>query len=195
MEDQPTNDKTQFQQIRDAVAALNYPVSSPVYSPVVVSNPKFRMPKSKPQTPQRTTYAEKLRDPRWQKMRLEVMDRDEFACQRCGAKHKTLNVHHMFYQKGKDPWEYDPDFLLTLCEGCHANVEDLSLKVSLAHVAVSRVNLDVAIALIGKLLHAIDLNCDEDEIYKTPRCDLEKSVRVRNVLVSALAAAQREIEE
>lgn len=64
------------------------------------------------------TYSEKLRDPRWQKKRLEVMQRDEFACRDCGSKDKTLHVHHCHYEKG-EPWETGSEFLLTLCEECH----------------------------------------------------------------------------
>lgn len=63
-------------------------------------------------------YCEKLKDPRWQKKRLEVMQRDEFTCRDCGAKDKTLNVHHCHYSKG-GPWATPDKFLLTLCEDCH----------------------------------------------------------------------------
>lgn len=64
------------------------------------------------------TYSEKLRDPRWQRKRLEILQRDNFTCRDCHAKDKTLHVHHCLYEKG-DPWETDDRFLLTLCEGCH----------------------------------------------------------------------------
>lgn len=65
-----------------------------------------------------STYAEKLRDPRWQKKRLRVMERDEFSCHDCGKKDKTLHVHHCHYVKG-GPWETPSELLLTLCEDCH----------------------------------------------------------------------------
>ena len=65
------------------------------------------------------SYSEKLRDPRWQKKRLEIMQRDAFTCQECGAAEKTLNVHHCFYEYGKDPWDYPDSSLTTLCEDCH----------------------------------------------------------------------------
>lgn len=29
------------------------------------------------------TYSQKLRDPRWQKKRLEILERDSFTCQHC----------------------------------------------------------------------------------------------------------------
>ncbi len=65
-----------------------------------------------------TTYSEKLRDPRWQRIRLEVMQRDGFKCKCCGDEKTTLNVHHLKYHG--EPWEAPPDELETLCDSCHA---------------------------------------------------------------------------
>jgi hypothetical protein len=65
------------------------------------------------------TCSEKLKDPRWQKKRLEILNRDEFTCQYCGAKDKTLHVHHYGYRKGKEPWDVDGGDVNTLCEDCH----------------------------------------------------------------------------
>jgi len=67
------------------------------------------------------TYWGKLRDPRWQRRRLEVMSAAGFKCQCCGAEDKTLNVHHKLYRKGASPWEYESDELQCLCENCHAD--------------------------------------------------------------------------
>ena len=64
-------------------------------------------------------YSEKFKDPRWQKLRLKVFERDEWKCQSCGSEKETLVVHHFYYKQGADPWEYDMDALITLCEGCH----------------------------------------------------------------------------
>ena len=65
------------------------------------------------------TYAEKLRDPRWQRRRLEILNRSSFTCEVCEASDKTLNVHHRLYRKGAEPWEYADDELQALCEECH----------------------------------------------------------------------------
>lgn len=65
------------------------------------------------------TYSEKLKDPRWQKKRLEILQRDDWACQYCGDKETTLHVHHEIYEKGVEPWETDEWLLTTLCEECH----------------------------------------------------------------------------
>jgi hypothetical protein len=69
----------------------------------------------------KSRYGEKLKDPRWQKVRLEVFNRDNFTCQWCGETTKTLNVHHLFYERGKEPWEYPLWAFLTVCEPCHGN--------------------------------------------------------------------------
>ncbi len=66
------------------------------------------------------SYAIKLRDPRWQKKRLEVLNRAGWECEMCGDKESTLHVHHKQYFKGREPWEYDDEQLSVLCECCHA---------------------------------------------------------------------------
>lgn len=67
------------------------------------------------------TYAEKLKDPRWQKKRLQILNRDEFKCTLCGDEKTTLHVHHLKYSK--EPWEIEDKFLKTLCQDCHSLVE------------------------------------------------------------------------
>lgn len=71
-------------------------------------------------------YAEKLKDPRWQKKRLEVFDRDNWTCKHCGDQSTTLNVHHLEY-KG-EPWSVGSDKLITLCEHCHLVIEYIKTK-------------------------------------------------------------------
>ena len=31
----------------------------------------------------------------------------------------TLHIHHKYYIKGRNPWEYENDALVTLCADCH----------------------------------------------------------------------------
>jgi len=71
------------------------------------------------------TYQEKLKDPRWQKKRLYILERDEWACRRCKSTAETLQVHHKRYIKDKNPWDYEDSFYLTLCELCHLEEHDL----------------------------------------------------------------------
>jgi len=67
------------------------------------------------------TYHEKLKvkDPRWQKKRLEILERDEFCCQICGNNEQTLIVHHRYYLFKNEPWDYNNNCFVSLCEDCH----------------------------------------------------------------------------
>lgn len=69
-----------------------------------------------------SSYTEKLKDPRWQKKRLEVLEQNHWQCHLCKSKERTLHVHHLYYKKGCDPWEYSRSQLTVLCEVCHAFV-------------------------------------------------------------------------
>lgn len=66
-----------------------------------------------------TKYTKLLKDPRWQKKRLEILERDEWKCVACGDKEETLHVHHKWYEKGIKPWDYKDKCLVTLCDSCH----------------------------------------------------------------------------
>jgi 5-methylcytosine-specific restriction endonuclease McrA len=74
------------------------------------------------------TYSEKLRDPRWQKLRLLIMQRDNFRCIFCGSETKNLQVHHILYKK-REPWDYPEWVYQTLCEDCHEERQELTDKI------------------------------------------------------------------
>ena len=70
------------------------------------------------------TYSDKLRNPRWQKRRLQILARDAFTCALCGDTETELHVHHNRYTAyGTPPWLYDDEDLVTLCAHCHLVVE------------------------------------------------------------------------
>jgi hypothetical protein len=64
-------------------------------------------------------YQDKLKDPRWQRKRLEVFQSADWRCQLCGETEKPLHAHHCYYQKRRDPWDYPPGAIIALCEDCH----------------------------------------------------------------------------
>lgn len=71
------------------------------------------------------SYSSELKDPRWQKKRLEIYQRDNWTCQMCGNglyDGVPLNVHHKVYHKDCLPWEYQDKELITICEKCHAKL-------------------------------------------------------------------------
>lgn len=63
-------------------------------------------------------YSEKLKDPRWQKKRLEILEKNNWQCEVCENNKKTLHVHHLVYEN-LEPWEYKDKDLIVLCNICH----------------------------------------------------------------------------
>lgn len=70
------------------------------------------------------TYQEQLKSPKWQKKRLEILNRDEFTCQNCGETDSELHVHHLFYLRNIKVYDYPDKFYITLCKGCHENIHN-----------------------------------------------------------------------
>lgn len=70
-------------------------------------------------------YSELLRNPFWQRKRLEIFQRDNYTCQVCQDQFTNLQVHHKYYIDGAMPWEYPDEALITLCELCHEKEEFL----------------------------------------------------------------------
>lgn len=80
----------------------------------VYSTPPFFYPSKQRQM----NYTKKLSNPKWQKKRLEILQRDEFTCQLCNDRETELHIHHKKYSG--EPWEVDNEHLITLCAHCHA---------------------------------------------------------------------------
>jgi 5-methylcytosine-specific restriction endonuclease McrA len=68
------------------------------------------------------TYSEKLKDPRWQKKRLKIMEYANWRCQICGNKDNTLHCHHSYYTRGKQPWQYPDGSIICICQECHEKI-------------------------------------------------------------------------
>lgn len=121
------------------------------------------------------SYQDKLKDPRWQKMRLEIMERDGFKCRKCEAKDKTLHVHHFYYTKGAQPWEYDEEALVTLCDDCHTAIEKAShqMKLAVGNLMVSNAcSIKCAVEAVVFMGNALDQYCADAE-WKSPELFLE----------------------
>ena len=100
-------------------------------------------------------YAELLRDPRWQKKRLEILQRDSWTCRSCGASDRPLHVHHTWYERERAPWDYPEDSLVALCEECHASepraMELTSVQRRLAGIGKIAVDVDLLVKLTPDL--------------------------------------------
>ncbi len=103
------------------------------------------------------SYSKLLRDPRWQRRRLEIQDRDKWACRRCSSTTKTFNVHHLYYESGMKPWEYPEWSLVTLCEDCHADEErfktqaDWNLVASFRRLGAHNSNMDKLAQMLAEI--------------------------------------------
>jgi len=99
----------------------------------------------------RNAYAALLKDPRWQRKRLEIMQRDGFACRLCRATDKTLNVHHNFYLRDLAPWEYGDEQLATVCEDCHGLVTKKIDRLKVLLSTLDAANIDFVIGVVSAL--------------------------------------------
>jgi hypothetical protein len=71
------------------------------------------------------SYNDLLRNPRWQKKRLEIMQRDNWSCRCCSDTESELHVHHLLYS-AENPWDEENENLITLCSCCHEAAHYLS---------------------------------------------------------------------
>ena len=86
-------------------------------------------------------FKEGFKSPKWQKLRLEVLDRDGWKCVRCGDDKSQLHVHHPVYNPDFIyPYSYSAQELVSLCDGCHED-EHLVLKVNQAEVLLCLVRV------------------------------------------------------
>lgn len=69
-------------------------------------------------------YKELLKTKEWKEYRERILVRDNHTCKNCGST-KYLNVHHIKYIKGRKPWEYPEELLVTLCRNCHSKVHKI----------------------------------------------------------------------
>jgi len=70
-------------------------------------------------------------NPKWKEFsKNTIRELGEF-CYKCerGKGHKNsdlvLQIHHVYYEAGRKPWEYDIEDLKVLCKGCHAREHDI----------------------------------------------------------------------
>jgi len=71
------------------------------------------------------TYSEKLKDPRWICRRAALIAKNGHRCQECGQGaedgERTLQIHHVAYIRGREPWDHPDEILICLCPTCHTD--------------------------------------------------------------------------
>lgn len=68
-------------------------------------------------------YQEKLSDERWSEKKAQIIQQRGAHCEKCSARNpKQLHLHHNIYIEGKEPWDYDDEYLTLLCKKCHEQI-------------------------------------------------------------------------
>lgn len=86
----------------------------------------------------KSDYAQKLRDPRWQKRRLEILEAAQWKCEDCENDGSELQIHHCCYIKGREPWEYTRNSLMALCDRCHQERQQVEAEAKSAFSVLLR---------------------------------------------------------
>jgi hypothetical protein len=93
-------------------------------------------------------WIQKLKDPRWQKTRLEILDAHKWTCDECGDTNKTLHIHHGYYSKNIDPWDYPQESLHCLCDECHAALHERLAQITSSLGYLTATELDNILGFI-----------------------------------------------
>lgn len=123
---------------------------------------------------EKKTYSELLKDPRWIETSESIKEWDRNVCLLCGdsGSGANLQVHHLYYDKDKNPWEYNRESLVTLCEKCHRNIHkyEKDFWKDLHDIANQICSLGISKNVILGILHGIyDLASSkkgEDDLVK-----------------------------
>lgn len=113
-------------------------------------------------------YSELLKDPRWQKKRLEVLQRDNFTCSCCGDDKSTLHVHHVKYNG--NPWDVDSSLLITFCELCHLAHETYKDHIirKIIKRSLSKMDMLVIFCDTGVIISTVELGKVTENILIGP---------------------------
>ena len=111
-------------------------------------------------TKRKTGYAKRLADPRWQKMRLELLQAADWRCTWCrrGADDGVqLECDHGYYAVGekRKAHEYERETIHVLCRNCHAKATRARASVHARLGAVHPKHLWSVYELLGEALELL----------------------------------------
>jgi hypothetical protein len=67
------------------------------------------------------SYANQLDSEPWKKFSRSIRSLRD-VCECCRQKHGPLQVHHLFYDPQRQPWEYTNEEVMVLCKACHDGI-------------------------------------------------------------------------
>lgn len=69
-----------------------------------------------------SNYKQKLQSDEWRKFRKNMRQTKGDCCACCKSGTGRLELHHLFYESSREPWEYEAHELVLLCEHCHRSM-------------------------------------------------------------------------
>lgn len=109
-------------------------------------------------------YRAKLRDPRWQRKRLEILQRDGFKCRICEESKLELQIHHLKYSE--NPWEGEDKHKVTLCKQCHRRQKFYKEIMELIDDYVQEIPDEVFAVQLGWLVKTLESVVKETSTYE-----------------------------
>lgn len=71
----------------------------------------------------RGSYGSKLGTPEWREFSRAIR-KDRNFCECCKMGDRGTQVHHLFYDFEREPWEYSGDEVVVLCSSCHKELHE-----------------------------------------------------------------------
>lgn len=131
---------------------------------------------------QKSDYSKKLLDPRWQKKRLEILNRDNWCCQICGDDQNTLHVHHRRYIPNREPWDIPNELLATLCAACHeSETNELEPAVHDLVAMVKEKFFSSSVQQLAEAFHALEIHYEcgvTASVIKYHLCDKDRYLKL-----------------
>ncbi len=106
------------------------------------------------------SYAQKLLDPRWSEFRNEFISRhtvegDPPNCASCGES-GAVQIHHRRYHRGREPWEYEDNDLVLICNECHERVHAVAREFGAWLIAIPPHEIHEAQDLLEELVRCAE---------------------------------------
>ena len=98
------------------------------------------------------------KDPRWQRKRLDRFNAADWKCEECATRKNELNLHHYWYEKGCEPWDYPDECFVVLCDPCHVAWHEKKLFID-KQLRFSLLEMDQAAGLLAGMqchLNSVD---------------------------------------
>lgn len=71
----------------------------------------------------KNSYSTKLQSAQWTQFSQGVR-KTRNSCEVCRRRDVSLQVHHLFYDPAREPWEYEGADIVVLCTGCHKQIHE-----------------------------------------------------------------------